>query len=63
MKTERVSVRELIELLRKCPDQDAFVVLPPHPSFEGADFLMVDGVEPRFNFAVVNIVAGAKGWF
>jgi hypothetical protein len=57
----RLSVRELIRLLRKCPDQDAFV-LPRMPIPRGIieDVTMIDGLRPKPGSEVELI--GEKGW-
>jgi len=55
---DRLSVRELVRVLRKCPDQDAFVVFPMEPG----QFFMIDGVNPRIGHAVVELIRGTEGY-
>jgi hypothetical protein len=61
-KVKDLSVRELIWLLKKCPDQDAFVILRGDGTWEQGDMRMIDGVKPKPHHAVVELVPGRKGW-
>jgi len=54
-----VSVRELIALLRKCPDQDAYVVLRT-PNRVGGN-LVIDGVRPTGRATVELVLASQQG--
>jgi hypothetical protein len=56
---EDLSVRELIALLKGCPDQDAYVVLP---EVSGGDMSMVHGLVPKVGLAVVELIRGGKGY-
>ena len=63
---EGLSVRELIALLEKCPDQDAWVVVPETPALDNYRH------DPHHNLVAVRatgsasvelVVAEARGWY
>lgn len=60
---ERLSVSELIAELKKCPDQDAFVIVGELPEADGRDMTMIDGVKARPGRAVVELILGGEGYW
>ena len=60
-----LSVRDLIALLKKCPDKDAWVVLPESPELDGCrhdPFKNVVAVRAT-NSATVELVGDARGHY
>jgi hypothetical protein len=60
-----LSVRELISFLKKCPDKDAWVVLPESPKldeYRHDPFKKVVGVRAT-NSATVELVGDARGYY
>jgi hypothetical protein len=60
-----LSVRELIALLKKCPDQDAWVVLPESPlldDYRHDPFKNVVGVRATYS-ATVELVGDGRGYY
>jgi hypothetical protein len=60
-----LSVREVITLLKKCPDQDAWVVLPESPKLDDYrhdPFKKMVGVRATGS-ATVDLVGGVRGYY
>jgi hypothetical protein len=56
---KNLSVRELVKLLKDCPDQDAYVVIP---NGQGA-ITFLDDAKPRLGKATVELQLGRKGYY
>jgi hypothetical protein len=58
---EHLSVRELIRLLKKCPDQDAWVVLNRDTyKYDSGSKMYCCEVEPKLHYAIV-VLKGHEG--